>query len=212
MRATLYRHFLTAFVLALITPSFADVQTTETARTFPTITSVAQWSGRAERHARTNSRQRRPLAHAGKDAVARKNFREESSATVIVLKKVYFESSPGFYVCGNLYRPLGRGAGPVPATLVAHGHWEHGRLEDTEVCSFPGLCINLARQGIIASPTIWSATTTRSLPIPRVTNPSKMSTRVLPPIIPRRRSGTSLSWGCKRVEYPSRARFSGIVA
>src|SRR5208283_1611530 len=66
------------------------------------------------------------------------------------VEKVYFQSYPGFYVAGNLYRPLGRGKGPFPAVLNAHGHWEHGRLEDTELCSGPGRCINFAKQGMIA--------------------------------------------------------------
>ncbi len=67
------------------------------------------------------------------------------------VEKVYFQSYPGFYVGGNLYRPLGRGAGPFPAILNTHGHWEHGRLWRTpELCSNPGRCINFARQGMVA--------------------------------------------------------------
>ncbi len=66
------------------------------------------------------------------------------------VEKVYFQSYPGFYVAGNLYRPLGQGAGPFPAILNSHGHWEHGRLEDTDLCSNPGRCINFAKQGMIA--------------------------------------------------------------
>ena len=64
------------------------------------------------------------------------------------VEKVYFESFPGFLVCGNLYRPL-RGS-PVPGVLCPHGHWKRGRLEDSEAGSVPGRCINLARQGHVA--------------------------------------------------------------
>ena len=61
--------------------------------------------------------------------------------------KVYFESLPGFFVTGNLYRPSG--AGPFPAILSPHGHWTNGRLENTEITSTPGRAINLARQGFV---------------------------------------------------------------
>ena len=63
------------------------------------------------------------------------------------VSKVYFESVPGFFVTGNLYRP--NGAGPFPAILSAHGHWAHGRLENTALASVPGRAINLARQGFV---------------------------------------------------------------
>ncbi len=61
--------------------------------------------------------------------------------------KVYFESLPGFYVTGNLYRPAG--PGPFPAVLSPHGHWTNGRLENTAVTSGPGRAIGLARQGFV---------------------------------------------------------------
>jgi dienelactone hydrolase len=63
------------------------------------------------------------------------------------VSKVYFESLPGFYVTGNLYRPLGDG--PFPAVLTPHGHWAYGRFENTPVNSVPGRAISLARQGFV---------------------------------------------------------------
>ena len=64
------------------------------------------------------------------------------------VEKVFFESLPGFFVCGNLYRPLDEG--PFPALACPHGHWGRGRLEDTELGSIAGRCINFARQGMVA--------------------------------------------------------------
>ena len=63
------------------------------------------------------------------------------------VSKVYFESLPGFFVTGNLYRPVGNG--PFPAVLSPHGHWAYGRLENTSLNSGPGRAINLARQGFV---------------------------------------------------------------
>ncbi len=65
------------------------------------------------------------------------------------IENVYFESHPGFFVCGNLYRPKGKQA-PFPAIANPHGHWSNGRLEHQELGSIPGRCINFAKQGFVA--------------------------------------------------------------
>src|ERR1051325_8359301 len=46
------------------------------------------------------------------------------------VEKVYFESVPGLFVTGNLYRPKNP-SGKVPAVLFAHGHWTDARLTET---------------------------------------------------------------------------------
>jgi dienelactone hydrolase len=83
------------------------------------------------------------------------------------IEKVYFESAPGLFVTGNLYRPKNV-KGKVPGVLFAHGHWKDARLseesEDTvrqEIATgqerfeqggrskFQSMCVQLARMGCI---------------------------------------------------------------
>lgn len=45
------------------------------------------------------------------------------------VEKVFFASTPGHYVSGNLYRPT-NATGKLPGVLFAHGHWKDGRLHD----------------------------------------------------------------------------------
>lgn len=46
------------------------------------------------------------------------------------IEKVFFASTPGHYVCGNIYRPLAPSPSPRPGVLFAHGHWNNGRFHD----------------------------------------------------------------------------------
>src|SRR5947209_3177403 len=45
------------------------------------------------------------------------------------IEKVFFESMPGHYVSGNLYRPKGK-TGKLPGVLFPHGHWQDARFYD----------------------------------------------------------------------------------
>ena len=65
-------------------------------------------------------------------------------------EKVCFESLPGFYCTGDLFRPAGKGRrkGKAPGILCPHGHWPDGRLHDRDpLGSVIARCIQLARMG-----------------------------------------------------------------
>ena len=70
---------------------------------------------------------------------------EHADHTVV---SVLLETYPGYYLGGNLYRPVGR-AGPLPAIVSPHGHWRYGRFENSELNSVPSRSISLARQGYV---------------------------------------------------------------
>jgi len=83
------------------------------------------------------------------------------------VEKVYFESAPGFYVTGNLYRPKNI-SGKVPAVVFPHGHWTDARFliqpdkfvreeiatgqerfEQGGKSRFQSMCVQLARMGCV---------------------------------------------------------------
>ena len=84
------------------------------------------------------------------------------------VEKVYFESAPGFFVTGNLYRPK-HITGKIPAVVFPHGHWTDARFlnqpdkfvreeiatgqerfEQGGHSRFQSMCVQLARMGCIA--------------------------------------------------------------
>ncbi len=83
------------------------------------------------------------------------------------VEKVYFESAPGFFVTGSLWKPKVI-KGKVPGVMFAHGHWQDARLsmaDDDAVrreiaaggerferggkSIFQSLCVQLARMGCV---------------------------------------------------------------
>lgn len=54
------------------------------------------------------------------------------------VEKVYFASTPGHYVCGNLYRPA-KIDEKAPGVLFAHGHWDKGRFHDAGEAGAKGM-------------------------------------------------------------------------
>ncbi len=83
------------------------------------------------------------------------------------VEKVYFESAPGFFVTGNLYRPKNV-TGKAPAVIFPHGHWKDARFliqpdkyVREEIATgqerfveggksrFQSMCVQLARMGCV---------------------------------------------------------------
>jgi dienelactone hydrolase len=64
------------------------------------------------------------------------------------IDKVALETMPGYWLGGNLYRPVGR-PGRLPAIASPHGHWNYGRLEHQPLGSIPARAANFARQGYV---------------------------------------------------------------
>lgn len=88
-----------------------------------------------------------------------------------VVEKVFFESLPGLFVTGNLYRPMTKETDPPikrPAVLCPHGHWANGRFyftsqeeakrdlatgaerfESAAHSPLQARCVHMARMGIV---------------------------------------------------------------
>ena len=68
------------------------------------------------------------------------------------IEKVYIETLPGFFLAGNLYRPLGK-TGKFPGMLAPHGHAAYGRLEHGELFSVPPVGSIMPGKAMSCSPT-----------------------------------------------------------
>lgn len=126
-----------------------EPKTLNTPRTFPEITSRAAWEKRAKdirEHILVSCGlwpmpEKTPLNPRISGRIERDGYTVEN---------VYIETLPGFFLAGNLYRPLGKGSGPFPGILNPHGHWKEGRFADNDLGSIAGRCINFAKRGMVA--------------------------------------------------------------
>jgi hypothetical protein len=124
-----------------------NIVTTNTQMPLPAFTSLDAWQ------ARKASLRNQILVAAGLSPLPEKTplnaqvFGKYEGKGYTV-EKVLLETLPGFYMGGNLYRPVDNHAAH-PAILNPHGHWQYGRLENEPIDSGPALGISLARQGYV---------------------------------------------------------------
>ncbi|MEP6663544.1 MAG: acetylxylan esterase [Verrucomicrobiota bacterium] len=139
--------FTAAAIWFLTVGNLFAVQDLNTPRVFPKVETKAEWQKRAKEI------REQILVSCGLWPMPAKTPLNSRVFGKLVrdgytIEKVFFQSYPGFYVGGNLYRPDGKGK--YPGILNPHGHWENGRMVDTDAASIAARCINFARQGMIA--------------------------------------------------------------
>ena len=124
-----------------------DAAREQLARFVGSYSNLAEWKTRAE-HIRTcilRGAELEPLPEKRALNPIIRNKRNHKGYTV---ENVAFESLPGVFVTGNLYRPR-RGKGPFAGILCPHGHWskieDYGRFRP----DMQKRCATLARMGAV---------------------------------------------------------------
>src|SRR3954464_14652172 len=126
-----------------VKPSYRTLDDRFKPREYPTL---PDWQRRAE-YLRAHVLASAGLAPLPEKTPLRPQIFDEKLRPDYSVAKVYFESLPGFYVTGHLYRP--QGAGPLPAILTPHGRWPYARFKNPELNSVPARAINRTRQGFV---------------------------------------------------------------
>lgn len=140
-------------------PRWHDPRLLET-RTLDTPVAPPKWAELSQWEARAAALRTQVLAAAGIWADPSAGARTPPRAEVFErrdhpdlgysVEKVFFESLPGYFVTGNLYRPLPGGGRRRAAVLHPHGHAEHGRLQHDQLFSPAMRGITFARMGYVA--------------------------------------------------------------
>ncbi len=116
--------------------------------TFPNYESKAAWEKRAT-DLRVHILASTGLLPAPPRPPLAPHIVEKIDQGTYTIEKVYFESFPGLYVTGNLFRPKNV-SGKVPGILNAHGHNSWGRLESNETFGHALRAVSFAKLGMVS--------------------------------------------------------------
>lgn len=108
-----------------------------------TYSTLEQWKARAER-IREGILRGAELLPLPKRCPLKPVIHSKRQYDGYSVENAAFESLPGVFVTGNLYRPVG-GKGPFAAILCPHGHFDNGRLRP----DMQKRCATLARMGAV---------------------------------------------------------------
>jgi hypothetical protein len=113
------------------------------ARYAKTYSTLEQWKARAER-IREGILRGAELLPLPKKCPLKPIIRSKRTYDGYTVENAAFESLPGVFVTGNLYRPV-EGKGPFAAVLCPHGHFDNGRVRP----DMQKRCAMLARMGAV---------------------------------------------------------------
>jgi hypothetical protein len=113
------------------------------ARFAKTYSTLEQWKARAER-IREGILRGTELLPSPKKCPLKPIIHSKRAYNGYSVENAAFESLPGVFVTGNLYRPS-EGKGPFAAVLCPHGHFDNGRVRP----DMQKRCATLARMGAI---------------------------------------------------------------
>ena len=149
--------FLALICTALATPGFGQIPTRDSRNgpfpnggthfKMPVYATRAEWETHAE-HLRKQILSAAGLLPLPERVPLNPQITGRIEQNGYSVEKVLLQTLPGFYLGGNLYRPVGK-PGRHPGIASPHGHWQYGRLENSSTVSVPGRCINFARQGYV---------------------------------------------------------------
>ena len=157
LQHAIQKAFLALICTALATPGFGQIPTRDSRNgpfpnggthfKMPVYATRAEWETHAE-HLRQQILSAAGLLPLPERVPLNPQITSRIEQNGYSVEKVLLQTLPGFYLGGNLYRPVGK-PGRHPGIASPHGHWQYGRLENSSTVSVPGRCINFARQGYV---------------------------------------------------------------